>query len=163
MDNKPRTMLRDNQPQTMPVKKEIPVLVKIIAVLYYIGAVLGIIFGLLFLIGAGMLSSLIEQIPLLIALGTSLFIVGGILMIGLGILGFFLGRGLWKGHNWARIVVIIFSILGLLGGISILVTGSYFNGIINILIEGFIAGYLLFSKGVKSAFSKPPLPQHPQL
>lgn len=154
MDNQPQTRSMENQPQTMPVKKEIPVLVKIIAVLYYIGAVLGIIFGLLFLIGAGMISSIIEQIPLLIALGTSLFIVGGILMIGLGILGFFIGRGLWKGRNWARIVVIIFSILGLLGGISMLFTGSYFNGIINILIEGFIAGYLLFSKDVKSAFSQ---------
>ncbi|MBU1989003.1 MAG: hypothetical protein KKD94_06005, partial [Nanoarchaeota archaeon] len=43
-----------NQTQAQPVQgKQVPVGVKIISVLYYIGAVFGIIFGILFIVGAG--------------------------------------------------------------------------------------------------------------
>ena len=60
---------------------------KVIGVLYYIGAVLGIIFGLLFLLGAGALESIAEQIPLLAALGAGLFVIVGVILIAFGILG----------------------------------------------------------------------------
>jgi len=68
-------------------KMPIPTGAKIIAVLYYIGAGLSIIFGLFFLVGAGAISSFLGEI---VNFGTSLFIVIGIILIGLGVLNFFI-------------------------------------------------------------------------
>jgi hypothetical protein len=133
--------------------QSVPTGVKVIAVLYYIGAVLGIIFGLLFLVGAGMMGSIANQIPLLGALGAGLFVVGGIIMIGLGVLGFFVGRGLWKARPWARIVAIIFAALGILMAVISMIQGSIASNIFNLVIQLVIGGYLLFSNNVKQAFA----------
>jgi len=130
-----------------------PTGVKVIAVLYYIGAVLGIIFGLLFLVGAGAIGSIASQIPVIGALGAGLFVVGGIILIGLGVLGFFVGRGLWKARPWARIVAIIFAVLGILMAIISMIQGSIASNIFNLVIQLVIGGYLLFSSKVKEAFA----------
>ena len=84
----------------------VPTGVKIISVLGYIGAVFGVIFGLLFLVASGSMGALASQLPIIGALGAGLFVVGGLVMIALGVLGFFVARGLWKGSNWARIITI---------------------------------------------------------
>ncbi len=133
--------------------QSVPTGVKVIAVLYYIGAVLGIIFGLLFLVGAGAIGSIASQIPVLGALGAGLFVVGGIILIGLGVLGFFVGRGLWKARPWARIVVIIFAALGILMAVISMIQGSIASNIFNLVIQLIIGGYLLFSNNVKQAFA----------
>jgi len=133
--------------------QSVPTGVKIIAVLYYIGAVLGVIFGLLFLVGAGMMGSIASQIPLLGALGGALFFVLGIILIGLGVLGFFVGRGLWKARPWARIVAIIFAALGILMAVISMVQGNIASNIFNLVIQLVIGGYLLFSNRVKEAFA----------
>ena len=133
--------------------QSIPTGVKVIAVLYYIGAVFGIIFGLLFLVGAGMMGSIANQIPLLGALGAGLFVVGGIIMIGLGVLGFFVGRGLWKARPWARIVAIIFATLGILMAVISMIQGNIAGNIFGLVIQLVICGYLLFSNNVKQAFA----------
>jgi len=137
----------------MSYGQSVPTGVKVIAVLYYIGAVFGIIFGLLFLVGAGMMGSIAKQIPLLGALGAGLFVLGGIIMIGLGVLGFFVGRGLWKARPWARIVVIILSALGILMAVISMVQGNIASNIFNLVIQLVIGGYLLFSNNVKQAFA----------
>jgi len=133
--------------------QSVPTGVKVIAVLYYIGAVLGVIFGLLFLVGAGLMGSIANQIPLLGALGGALFVVGGIILIGLGVLGFFVGRGLWKAKPWARIVAIIFAALGILMAVISMVQGNIASNIFNLVIQLVIGGYLLFSNSVKEAFA----------
>lgn len=130
----------------MNKKIHVPTGAKVISVLYYIGAVLGIILGLLFLLGAGALESIAEQIPLLAVLGAGLFVLGGIILIALGILGFFIGRGLWKGRNWVRVVAIILACLGF-------ITAIFSFDILGIIIHGIIGGYLLFSTRVKKAFT----------
>ena len=132
---------------------EVPVGVKVIAVLYYIGAVLGLIFGILFIAGSGSISSIETQIPGLSALGASLFIVAGIILIALGVLGFFIGRGLWKARHWARIVAIIFACLGTVLGILGVIQGAIAQNIIGLIISVIIAGYLIFSNKVKEAFA----------
>lgn len=137
----------------MNYEKSVPTGVKIIAVLYYIGAVLGIIFGLLFLVGAGMMSSIADKIPLLGAFGAGLFIIGGIIMIGLGVLNLFIGIGLWKARSWARTVAIIFAVLGILMSIIFMIQGNIAGNIFNLVIQLIIGGYLLFSKNVKEAFA----------
>jgi uncharacterized membrane protein (DUF2068 family) len=108
---------------------------------------------LLFLVGAGMMGSIANQIPLLGALGAGLFVVGGIIMIGLGVLGFFVGRGLWKARPWARIVAIIFAALGILMAVISMIQGSIASNIFNLVIQLVIGGYLLFSNNVKQAFA----------
>lgn len=132
--------------------KEVPTGVKIIAVLNYIGAVFLLIAGIAFIFGAGAMASVLAVIPFLASIGASFFIVIAIIMIALAVLSFFIGRGLWKGQNWARIVSIVFAIIGVLSGLISLIQGS-FGSIVSLIIEGVIGGYLLFSKDVKEAFA----------
>ncbi len=144
--------------ENTPSEKIIPTGVKIFSVLYYIGAVSGIIAGIFFFVGAGLMDSLIlNQFPFLSAFGfgSMLFVVGGVLMLILGVLNFFIGRGLWKGKNWARILLIIFSLLGILISIFIMIQGSLMSGILSLLINGLIGSYFLFNTKVKEAFAKP--------
>jgi hypothetical protein len=136
-------------------EKKVPAGVKVISVLYYIGAVLSILFGLFFIIfGAGFTQAFADLGMATAGLG-AYFIIIAIIIIALGILGIFIGRGLWKGQGWARILAIIFAILGFLGAIGSIIMGS-FASIINLIIQGWIGGYLLFSKKVKAAFAKTP-------
>ena len=128
--------------------------VKVISVLYYIIADLSLIFAIMFFVGVGVLSTVLGSVaPFLGELGTGLVVVVGIVSLILAVLYFFIARGLWKAQKWARIVLIIFSILGIISAISTLVSGSLTQGILNIVINGVIGGYLIFSKKVKTAFS----------
>jgi len=131
----------------------VPTGVKVISVLYYIGAVLSVLFGILFIIGAGAIGSVAEQIPGLALAGAGLFVVVGIIFIALAVLGFFIGKGLWKAQNWARIVAIVFAVLGVLMALSSLVQGIIGSSIIGLITNGLIGGYLLFNQNAKAAFA----------
>ena len=128
---------------------DVPTGVKVISVLYYIGAVFEVIIGILFFVGAGALKA---KIPFLAVLGPFL-IVGGIILIGLAVLSFFVGRGLWKAQKWARIVAIIFAVLGVLFAVLGMVQGQVAGNILGLVISGAIGGYLWFSSSVKAAFA----------
>lgn len=132
--------------------KNVPTLVKVISVLFYIGAVLLLIFGLLSLVGAGAMGSVASAIPILTILGSGLFVVLGIILIALAVLYFFIGRGLWKGQSWARIVAIILSIIGVVMAIWGMVQGSIASNVVGLIVNALIGGYLLFSSNVKAAF-----------
>jgi hypothetical protein len=134
--------------------KEVPVLVKVIAVLNYVSAGGVIIGGLLFLFASSFLSSVLASSPLFSIFGSAFFIVIGILMLGLGILSILVGRGLWRGKSWARILEIVLRCLAILGSLNTIVSGQIMGGIFVILISSAIAGYLLFNKQVKEAFKK---------
>jgi len=129
---------------------EVPTGVKVISVLYYIGAALELLLAIALFIGAGTIAS---KIPIIGAIGSGLFIVVGVVLIGLAVLSFFVGRGLWKAQKWARIVAIIFSVLGVLMALLGMVQGQIASNIISLVISGAIGGYLLFSKDVKAAFA----------
>lgn len=135
------------------MEKSVPTGVKVLAILNYIGAALTIILALIFFFGAGAIGSLADKIPGLGVLGAGVFIVLGIVMLGLGVLSIFIGRGLWKGQNWARIVSIIFLALGIISSISYIIGGKIMSGIIYLIIYAAIAAYLLFNKKVKQAFA----------
>jgi len=142
-----------------PIKKTstklMPVGVKIIAILYYIGAVLVILAALGFLLGGAALAGFAGAIPgleVLGGLGAGLFIVGGIILIALAVLLFFIGKGLWKGVNWTRIAVIILSAIGIVSAIVSIINGE-FGATISLVIHVIIGGYLLFNKTVKQAFA----------
>ena len=127
----------------------VPTGVKIISVLYYIGAVLELILGIALFFGAGALKT---KVPFLAFLGPFL-IIGAVILIGLAVLSFFVGRGLWKAQKWSRIVAVIFAVIGVLFAIIGMIQGNIASNIVGLVGSAAIGGYLLFSGGVKSAFS----------
>lgn len=127
--------------------KDVPVGVKIISVLYYIGAALFVLLGISLLIGSGMVNDLVIEI-----VGAWLLMVAAIIMLAFGVLGFFIGRGLWKASSWARIVVIIIACLAVLTAVTSLVQGDV-SSISSLIINGLIGGYLWFNNNVKKAFA----------
>ena len=136
---------------------KIPTGVKIISVIYYISAFLFALFGLLIIIGSNaIINYLVTAAPELatVKYGTLLAIgvIVGILMIGVGVLSFFIGKGLWRLKQWARIIAIIFGILGLFSTIFSMASGFIVTQIVSLLVDGFITGYLLFNKDVKKLF-----------
>jgi len=128
------------------VKSNVPTGVKIIAVLYYIGAVAALIAAIAMFFGASVIG---DAIPLL---GPGLFVLGGIVLLVLAVLSFFIARGLFRKQKWSRILVIIFSVLSVLGGLSAMFTGEFFSNLVSLVIAAVIGGYLWFNKAVKAAF-----------
>jgi len=131
----------------------VPTGVKIIAVLDYIGAALLLLLGIGMLIGAGQLSSILAAVPIIGGWISGFIIVFAIILIALAVLAFFIGRGLWKGQNWARIVSIIFAIIGVVFAVIGMVQGNISGNIISLIINAIIGGYLFFSNDVKEAFA----------
>lgn len=135
----------------------VPTGVKVISVFYQICAFLLVIFGLLIAIASSaIISYLITIVPeiatvkygTLVAVG----VVLGILMIGLGVLLFFIGRGLWKLRQWARITAIVLAALGVISVITSMIRSFEITRIINLAIDLFIGLYLLLGIEVKKAF-----------
>ena len=125
--------------------------VKIIAILHYISAVLSVI-GLLLVFGLGWAfvnNTLLNETPIT---GGAIIILLGIVFIVFAVLGFFVGRGLWNGKKWSRIVAIIISILGVLSSFNLFINKQFFLGAWSILVGGAITVYLLFNKKVKKFF-----------
>ena len=129
---------------------ELPTGVKIISVLHYIGAVLELLLGIMMFVGAGTIAS---KIPIIGVIGAGLFAVFGVFLLGIAILSFFVGRGLWKSQKWSRIFVIIFSVVGVLFALFGMVQGKIASNAISLVVSASIGGYLWFNNDVKSAFA----------
>lgn len=138
--------------------KKMPVGVQIISVLHYIFAVLLALLGLFFIILSGLIVSAVNSPEANIdasiaAVITSGLIIGmGVFLIVVGVLIFFLGRGLWKLREWARITSIILSTLLVAYEIYSMITLFRFMEIVWLLIFAVVAVYLTFSKEAKTAF-----------
>jgi uncharacterized membrane protein (DUF2068 family) len=132
----------------------VPTGVKVISVLYYIGAALSVILAILAFVASAFIGTLLEAagIPGMAALGAGVAIFVGVLMLAIAVLGFFVGRGLWNARNWARIVAIILAVIGFILAVISLVQGQFGN-IVSLVVNGVIGGYLWFSSSVKSAFA----------
>lgn len=129
--------------KNMATKSERPVGVTILSILAYIGAAFTLIGGLLMLVGSAFVSTfiaaIIPQFSAFATIGTALTIILGIIFLALAVLDFFVGKGLWNGKNWARILVLVFA------GLSVL--GSLFPfSIANLVISAVIVWYLGFNK-----------------
>ncbi len=145
-----------------PVKKtshkNIPLVVKIIAIFGYICSALTIIMGILFLAVfpaiKPMLTTALQnnaiangQVLATFAAMTStgMLIFGGIALLVVGVIGIIVSRGLWKARPWARMVVIIISLIGA-------VSALFSLEIVRLVIDLAVGLYLLLSKDVKAAF-----------
>lgn len=124
--------------------KNMPVGVKILAVLAYIGAVLALLAGIAMFFGSAVFVTYLGAFA-------GLTVVAGIIMIAFAVLYFFIGRGLWKGQNWARIVAIILSVLGLISALFSIAT-AVSSSVISLIINIVIIWYLGFKPNVKKAF-----------
>ncbi len=148
----------------------IPAGVRIISVFNYVISLILVLSGLAFLLGAGIFSSedaqatvvrLFEDLSASTTIATSvagmfsqILVAAGILSIMFAVLFFFIARGLWRRQNWARILAIIFFAIGFIGALADILRGDIARNVIELVIDGFIAGYLLFNSRVKTAFSK---------
>lgn len=145
--------------------------VKVISILNYVLFVILLLSGLVFLIGASAFSSsedaratalkFFEDLSASTTIATkivdsfpALMVAVGIISILLAALFFFMARGLWRGKRWARVLTIIFFTLGFVGALADILRGDLAGNIIELVVDGLIAGYLLFNNRVKAAFSK---------
>ncbi|MBI2148563.1 hypothetical protein HYU23_02690 [Candidatus Woesearchaeota archaeon] len=119
-------------------KSSAQTVVKVISILYWIGAGLGAIGGLLMLFGGSAIG--MTGFASISGLFGGLFAAMGIVMIAFAVLGFFVGLGLWRNRNWARITAIVLGVIGLL------------SFPIGTIINAIIIYFLAFNKDVKNLF-----------
>jgi len=134
--------------------------VKIVSIFYYIYAVLSVLAGLFAVIAffamGSLLATLLSSMPnagMLTGVLAGLAIVIGIVYIGFGVLYFFMGKGIANRQKWAKILAIIFSILGLLSGILGLFGEGIFNivySLVVLIISAFIVYTFLINKEGKA-------------
>ncbi len=153
--------LKKSSPRNLN-EKTLPLGVKILSILYYAEAV-G--FGLLtlFCLSLGILLFLspdfidVSKILFLESFNLADSILGAFLLMAtslfilLTLLHYFLAKNLWKGKNWARIIVIVFSILGVGCALFATILGN-FEYVLTLVISAIIGAYLIYYSEVKSFF-----------
>ncbi|HTY43636.1 MAG TPA: hypothetical protein VMC80_00120 [Patescibacteria group bacterium] len=157
--NQPVSFEKPNvKPEPVKSKKQVPALVKVLAIFGFIGTVLNVISGLILLLAGGLINMFLALVPSLASISAVLnemsMIIGGSIL-GFAVLNFFMSRGLLKGQNWARILTVIFGFMAITGSIvGIVMLGInyyiYMGG--SLFISLLITIYLVFSKKVKQAF-----------
>lgn len=134
------------------MKKEIPIGVKIISILYYISMGFGILFAIFLFVGSAFLGTLMPFLTAISAWGYGLVIFCAIMVLAFSVLSFFIAKGLGNAKNWARMLVIVLSAISVLGLLSTLFTNFSFGSLVSLLVQGAIGAYLLLDKEVKKAF-----------
>ena len=137
-----------------------PLGVAILAVIDIIGGILAIIGGLFYIIVGGYLVAYLETFTGHLGIvGGGLAAIAattGVVILVVGIISIVLGWGLWGGKEWARIIAIIFSIIGLLFGVLVLLVAIGAAGLFGIVIIGVyaIVVYYLTRPHVKAFFTR---------
>ena len=140
-----------------------PVGVTILAILMIIGAAFLILGGIGMMLGGGMMATIMSQqqaqgsaagAGVLAGLGAA----AGVVMLVFAVLYLLVGIGLWKLKNWARLVTVILTVIGVVFQLFSLVTLLlHFNifalvvPVVVLAIEALIIWYLLRAD-VKAAF-----------
>ena len=131
---------------TKEVKKTVVIRhwgISVLAILAYIEAVLTALIGLAFIAGSAVVSRvLLKMAPeygWLAGAGIATFIFLGLVLIVFAVIDYIIGRGLWDGKNWARILLLI--LVGISG------IGALFSfQVISFIISAVIFWYLGFYK-----------------
>jgi uncharacterized membrane protein (DUF2068 family) len=145
-------------PQMLQTQKTRPTGLTILAVLYFIGTACMLLLGVALAVGMGFASVSSDQAgagAFLAGLGA----VGAVFMFVCAGLNALLGWGLWKLKPWARLIVLIFSLiglgfgaLGLFGSLMTMDVSSIVVGTIPLAINGLIVWYMM-QPHVKAAFA----------
>lgn len=142
-------------------EKIIPVGVKILSILYYIGAGISALTALILIIIEILLMinlsfiDISKVLPDFFIFTSNLglgILVMGVFVAAIAVLEFFIGRGLSGRKLWAKILVIVFSVIGFVTGLISLTQGDL-SGIINLVFSGVVGSYLIFNREAKSFFS----------
>ena len=140
-----------------------PITLTIAVILQWIAAIFMILWGVVLLFGAAAtlssefrneISSVLEQegitgvTPGAITAGV---FIAGLVVMGIAIIRVVIAVSLARGHNWARILITVFVVLTLLGGIGALIGGQWV-ALVSIAIEVIIL-WLLWNSS-SSAYIK---------
>lgn len=127
--------------------------ITILAVLETIGALVLLALGaMVILLGAAVLVGIgLGEVSLGVALSEIVVFVGGFILL-LGVIELAIAWGLWKGQGWAWTVALIVAVLGIIGGVIALVSGSLYN-IVTLAVQVIIV-YYLYRPEVKAYFGK---------
>ena len=121
--------------------------VRVISILYFLGSLLALGFGVLAIFGGSLFIRILGA-----AFFGKFFSIAGIIFMALGILGISTGIGLWKYRNWARWIAIFFSLVGIIVSVISIFKGNVSSNIFSVAVSSIIGGYLFFSPKVKAAF-----------
>lgn len=123
--------------------------ISVLSVLGYIGAVCTLLAGLFMIAGSAVVSTLIAQFAPAYIWMSTIGVVGliflGFVFIGFAVLDYFIARGLWKGQNWARVLMIILFALSALSALASL-------QLVSVVIDALLIWYLGFYKPVVNYF-----------
>ena len=127
--------------------------ITILAILETIGALVLLGLGaMMVLLGAAVLVAIgLGEASLGVALSEIVVFVGGFILL-LGVIELAIAWGLWKGQGWAWTVALIVAVLGIIGGVIALVSGSLYN-IVTLAVQVIIV-YYLYRPEVKAYFGK---------
>lgn len=78
--------------------------------------------------------------------------IAGLVVAAIAVIRVIVAMSLARGHNWARILISVFAILSLLGGIGTLLGGNWLTGIATLVVEVIIL-WLLWNSS-SSAYIK---------
>jgi len=124
-----------------PVTLTIAVVLQWIAAIISIIAAVGLILGALATLDSGVRdeinNALTSEGITEISAGaiTGGVFVAGIVVAAIAVIRVIVAMSLARGHNWARILISVFAILSLLGGIGTLFSGQWLTAIVTIVIE----------------------------
>ena len=134
--------------------------VTLIAVVDFVGALICVIFALLFFAGGSWIAGFLgaAQMPAGVSVG-SIFAVAGAIFLLVGVLDVAIGVGLLGLKNWARILHIVFAAIYLLLGIKGIATAGIGTGssmVISLALLAFAAWsiFYLLTANVGKAFKK---------
>ena len=140
------------------VQKEVPVSVRIISILFFVVSVVLFFSTIVYVYNFFLVTA-----PLPVSDGLSVdvssaggmmlavMIPGVILFMGIAILSFFIGMGLWRGKNWARIAALVLSLLIVLSSIVGIIYGKM-NNIFGLILFLIVARHLWFNERLKAFF-----------
>ena len=127
-----------------------PTGVTILAILAYIAGIWGLLMGCT-LAGLGGLSL---PAALVGASLPGLALWAGLSSMAYAIFQLAVGYGAWNLRRWAWLVGVIVAGWGALNALFAIFGGSWFGGLLSLIIPGAILFYLLFDKDVKRAFGR---------
>jgi len=134
---------------TISAPRRVPLGVEILAILVWISAALTIILALLAFTGSTVIDTILSNVsPENLSwsgVGTAVLIFIGLILLLCAVLDYFIGKALWQGKNWARILILIISALGFIDS---------FNPfrVVGLIINGIIIWYLGFYKPAVNFF-----------
>jgi hypothetical protein len=127
----------------MASDKNRPILITIIAILYFLAGIFVVIGGILMITGTIAVEDVEEDLK-------GLASAGGAVLVVMGLISIVLAGGFWNGWKIMWYLGVIFTAISLIMGVASLFTGV-FVGIITLIIDALIM-YYLFRPGVKAFF-----------